>query len=165
MSDESLARAAAAADRLEDRFTWEQANRLGLLRVHAIVGILGGIQILLYGGPSNLEESLGVWTRPALGVLAVVGGTILALGLARRPRDIGLEAVGLSLVGLWDLAMTLGLAWTRIEQGEYAPIPLTQALDPTYVRPYPVTVYAGLFALICIHLWTLRRMHLGSRNV
>ena len=153
-----LDRLETAASRLADRNIWENSNRIGLLRVHAAVSILGGAQILLYGGPANIEGSVGVWTRAALGFLAIIGGIVLSYGLAQRPRHIRLEAVGLSVIGLWDFTMACGMAYSRIAQGTYSPVPLTHLLPAEYVRPYPVTVYLGLFALICIHLWTLRRM-------
>lgn len=155
MSD-PLDRLETAAEKIARRGEWETANRIGLLRIHAGMASVGGLQILAYGGPSNIEDSVGVWTRAALGFLALTGGLILATGLARRPRSIPLEAVGLALIGVWDLAMTLGLAWSRFRQGQFSPAWLTEALDPSYVRPYPITIYAGLFAMICVHLWTLR---------
>lgn len=151
-----LDRLEQAAEKVARRSEWESSNRIGLLRIHAFMGAVGGLQILAYGGPSNIENSVGVWTRAALGFLAVTGGLILALGLARRPRSIPLEAVGLALIGVWDFCMTAGLAWARFQQGQFAPSWLTEALDPSYIRPYPVTIYAGLFAMICVHLWTLR---------
>lgn len=153
---DAFTRLEEAAEKVARRGEWETKNRIGLLRIHGLMGALGGTQILLYGGPSNIEDSVGVWTRVALGLLALTGGLTLLAGLLRNPRSIALEALGLGLVGLWDLCMTLGLAWSRIRQGQFAPSWLLDALDPAYVRPYPVTIYAGLFAMICVHLWTLR---------
>lgn len=140
------------------RSEWEQDNRRGLLWVHSIMGMTGGLQILLFGGPGNVERAAGVWTRPALGVLALIGGILLAVGLARRPRRIALEAAGLLVVGLWDSCMALGQLGARLAQGEFDVRPILQPQPLGYVVSYPISVYGGLLALICIHLWTLGRL-------
>lgn len=160
MTDDPLDRLERAAENVARRAEWETANRVGLLYVHAGVGILAGTQMLAFGSAANIEDLAGVWTRAALGVLGLVGGLTLWLGMSRQPRSIPTEAVGLVLLGIWDLAMTLGLAWARISAGDFTPRGLFEPLPPpgTYALPYPVAVYGGLFALICVHLWTLRRM-------
>lgn len=156
--DDPLDRLETAAERIANRAEYEQANRRGLLWVHALVGMFAGLQMALWGSASTIENTLGIWVRPCLASLGFVGGWLLAFGLSRRPRSIPLEFVGLLLVGLWDLAMTLGLMWARLQQADYSFRPLNEPLPIGYVVAYPVTVYAGLLALITIHLWTLRRI-------
>lgn len=157
-------------DRLQDaaevvvlRAQWEQANRVGLLWIHAILGLTAGTQMILFGSAANIEEVVGLWSRTALGFLGISGGILLALGLLRVPRSITLEAIGLALLGLWDLFMALGMTWARLAAGDFHTRALNVPLPPpgTYVLPYPISVYAGLFALIVVHLWTLRRLKRG----
>lgn len=169
MTDDHTDEQYAALGRLERitlaiarRSEWEQNNRRGLLWVHALMGLTGGLQILLFGGPGNVERAAGVWTRPVLGIIAFIGGALLALGLARRPRHIKLEVVGLVAVGIWDLCMTIGQIGARLDGGDFGPRPLLELQPLGYVVPYDISVYGGLLALICIHLYTLR--HLSERR-
>lgn len=150
-----------ATNRLARRVLWEQGNRIGLLRVHAVVAMLAGFQMLAFGGPYQLEELFGPITRMILGPVGVLGGVLLELGLRSRPRSITLEALGLMTIGLWDLSMTLGLAYARLHTTSFGlGLPWLPEKPPStgYVVPYPIAVYAGLFLLIVIHLWTLRKL-------
>ncbi|MCW3041180.1 MAG: hypothetical protein JWM31_3085, partial [Solirubrobacterales bacterium] len=141
-----------------NQVTYEQQNRRGLLWVHACIGVIAGAQMLVYGSATTIEATLGIWSRGLMGALGIVGGLFLAIGLSRRPRSIPFEVAGLVLVGVWDLLMTAGLALARWRQHDWRPIPLREALPQGYASAYPVTVYAGLLALIVIHLLTLRRL-------
>lgn len=146
------------AERIVSRQTYEQQNRWGLLWVHALMGLTAGVQMSLWGSASNIEGNLGTWVRPVLAGIGFFGGLSLAVGLSTRPRSIPFEVVGLVLVGLWDLCMALGLFVARVRQDNFGRIPLGQPLEPGYVAAYPISVYGGLFALVLIHLWTLRRL-------
>lgn len=153
---EELARATLA---LGIRSRWELANRRGLLWAHALWGIWVGVQIVLYGGPGNIERTFGVWTRPFLGLLAITGGVLLASGLAARPRrNIPREIWGLIVVGLWDAAMFGGIVASRVGQGAYSPRALLDPQPVGYVVAYPTGVYGLLATLIIIHLLTLVRL-------
>lgn len=158
MPDDPLDRLERAAERIVGRGAYEQANRRGLLWVHACMGLFAGPQMLLWGSATVIETSVGPWSRYAMGVVGLVGGVLLAVGLSRRVRVVSLEAVGLALVGVWDLAMVVGLLVARIQQNDYRLIGFLAPLHDGYVVAYPITVYAGLLALICVHLWTLRRL-------
>ena len=100
--------------------------------------------------------------------LGIFGGLVLASGIRRRKRHrcywIEFEAGGLALLGAWDFAMMLGMFAARLRAGDFAPRALFEPLPPpgTYVLPYPIAVYGGLFALVCVHLWTLRRFKKGE---
>lgn len=148
----------AVADRLEGRVRYEQENRRGLLWVHGLIGILAGPQMLLWGTAPTIEQSIGTWTRVGMSALGTAGGLLLIVGLSCRPRSIFLEAAGLALVALWDLVIAAGLIYARVKQNDYRFIPLDAPLPPGYASAYPITIYAGLFALIVVHLWTLRRL-------
>lgn len=147
-----------AAERIIGRAEYEQANRRGLLWIHALIGILAGAQMALWGTATTLELAAGPDSRYVMAGVGILGGSLLAAGLSMRPRSITLEVAGLTLVGLWDLLMTAGLAFARIQQNDYRPLDLGAPLMPGYVVAYPITVYAGLAALIAVHLWTLRRL-------
>lgn len=156
--DDPFRRIETAAEALARRVVWEQGNRIGLLRVHGVVGVLAGVQMLAFGGPSQLEAF--PWARLWLGLTGLCGGTLVMYGLHRRPRSIPTEAAGLAVLGLWDLTMTVGLAWARLHTTSWGwswPWEKPPPAASGYVPAYPVTVYAGLFALICIHLLTLQR--------
>ena len=160
LPEDPFDRVEVASQNLARRVIWEQGNRIGLLRVHATVGILAGGQMLAFGSAATLEALTGVWVRMFLGTLGMVGGAVLFWGLHRSPRSITLEALGLLLLGIWDLVMTTGLALARYHSTSFGlkfpwvPLPPPEV---GFVVPYPVAVYGGMLALICIHLLTLRR--------
>ena len=158
---DALDRIEAAAESLGRRAQWEQGNRVGLLRVHAFIGLVCGPQMLLYGTAANIEAAVGVWARTALGLLGCIGGIVLMWGIVQRPRGIYAEAVGLALLGLWDVLMLVGFLAARIHGGNFTPRPLGDPVPVGYVLPYPIGIYGGMFALIVVHLWTLRRMKKG----
>lgn len=153
------------------RSQYETDNRRGLLWIHALMGLLAGTQMMLWGTAPNIEGSFGVGARLVMGPGGIVGGALLAAGLLRRPRSIPLEIAGLVVVGLWDLAMTLGISTARLQQvlghgalSGWAPLPLLEPQPPGYITAYAITVYAGLFALICVHLWTLHKLSRPGRR-
>jgi hypothetical protein len=153
-----LDRLQETAERVIDRTNYEQGNRRSLLWVHAIVGMFAGLQMLLWGSAYTIETAIGVWVRLVLAALGMSGGLVLAIGLSRRPRSVILEAVGLVAIGLWDLIIAAGLMIARVKQHNFDLIPPTHPLELGYIVAYPTTVYLGLFALILIHLSTLRRI-------
>lgn len=146
-----------AAEKLARRVTWEQGNRIGLLSVHAIAGILGGAQQIMYGSAPNIETAFGTWVRIIFGTLALIGGCILFSGLNAHPRSIKREAAGLSLLAAWDALMTLGLLWARIDSHDFSLLGFNEKIPLGYVVTYPLAVYGGLFALIMVHLSTLHK--------
>ena len=148
----------AAAERVEHRVTWETANRRGLLWTHACVGLTAGPFMLAFGSSTTIEAAIGVWTRTVLGLLSFVGGLLLASGLLVRPRSVKLEAAGLAVLALWDLCMVAGFILARAKQADFTLRGLDEALPAGCVVAYPVPVYAGIFALLVIHLWTLRKL-------
>jgi hypothetical protein len=148
-----LARLEAGVARLTPvvhRTVWENSNRLGLLWVHAATGVVAGTLILTTGTAMSLTLVLP-HARPLTGVPAIAGGLILAAGLLARPRRVLVEVAGLVLLGAWDLVMAVGFV-------------LSAANPAIPARWYPIAVYAGFFALISVHLWTLRSIWRGNRG-
>lgn len=159
-------------DRLEkhtshmaEQITYEQQNRRGLLWIHAICGLTAGLQMLLWGSPPSLELAAGLWVRGVMAGLGLVGGALLAWGLSRRPRSVPFEAAGLTVVGLWDFLMFVGLGFARFQQHDFRIIPLNEPLPPGYVVAYATTIYLALFALISVHLYTLRKIRKAGRSM
>jgi hypothetical protein len=124
--DDPLDRLETHASQMATQITYEQQNRRGLLWVHSIIGITAGVQMLLWGSATTIETALGIWSRALMAGLGFTGGLLLAIGLSRRPRSIPLETAGLVLVGIWDLLMTIGLAFARIKQHDFHVIPLSE---------------------------------------
>lgn len=157
MSD-PLDRLEGAVDRIAGRAEYEQDNRRGLLWVHGLMGLLAGAQMGLWGTAGSLENSVGPEVRYVMAAVGVTGGSLLCAGLLKRPRSIPLEVAGLAMVGIWDALMVIGLAVPRFRQNDFRVIDFMRPLADGYVVAYPITIYAGLAALIGIHLWTLRRL-------
>lgn len=156
--NDPLERLDRAAENVITRARWETQNRRGLLWGHALLGVWAGTLILLFGGPRNIEDLVGMWSRGALGLVGIVGGIILAIGLLQRPRAIRYEALGLAVLGVWDLSFAFGIAVARALQHNFTPRDLLEPQPVGYVVAYPVAVYGVLAYLIGVHLWTLRRL-------
>lgn len=154
-----------AAETVAQRAMWETMNRVALLWCHAVIAFVTGTQMLAFGSAANIEALVGIWSRTALGVLGILGGITLAVGIWSG-RRIWLEALGLVLIGCWDFLMAAGFVAARIQAGDFHLRGLAEPLPApgTYSLPYPITVYAGLFALVCIHLLTLRRLAVIRRG-
>lgn len=125
---------------------WENTNRIGLLWVHSAIGVLAGAMILAAGTAVSLEQIFGPAAVPITGLLPLGGGILLAVGLRSHPRSVPLEVLGLFMLLAWDIVLTLGFLAAYFADTVSA------------TRPYPVSVYGGLAALICVHLWTLRKV-------
>lgn len=158
-----LDRLEATAQRLSDRATYENNNRISLLWIHGLAGFLASVQMLVYGSASTVETALGPWMRIVLATLGLLGGAFLITGVARKPRSLGLEAVGLCLLFTFDMVILLGIAYARIKQGQWHPIGLGEPIPDGYVVAYPITIYGGLAALIVVHLLTLKRAWKANR--
>ncbi len=132
---------------------WESANRLSLLWVHALVGVAAGFFMMTNGTATSFEVWLGQGeARIATGVTAMAGGVVLGFGLMHRPRNIQAESLGLSILLVWDLAMSAGFLVNLINPPHGAPAP----------KAYPVAIYGGYFLLLLVHILTLaifRRKH------
>lgn len=134
---------------------WERANRLGLLVVHALIGVCAG-GLILFTGAARVVDPIPA-ARPGLGTLALAGGLALLAGLLRRPRSIPLEIAGLSLLALWDLVMTASFVYGASAGTVEASWPWEP--DGSSSTLYPIALYLGLFAMMCVHLVTLRHVN------
>ncbi|MDO9454712.1 hypothetical protein [Nocardioides sp.] len=150
------ARAARPVLGLRGRQEWERANRRGLLTVHGLVGTLAGLLILVNGTARAFDDHGASW-RPVTGLLAVVGGTLLLVGLNRH-RAVRLEVAGLLVLAAWDLAMVAGFVAGAASTGVGVSRPWQTVTDVDSTPLYPVVLYVGLFVMICVHLLTLREI-------
>ncbi|MBT56583.1 MAG: hypothetical protein CMF72_24685 [Mameliella sp.] len=146
--DDALQRHVEAVEAVTAQATWENTNRIGLLWVHAGIGIVGGVLILARGGSTALNELNAAW-GPITGWVALMGGLMLADGLSHDPRSVPREATGLFAMLAWDLIMGVGFIIAAAENG---------------TQPYPVAIYGGLALLILVHLFTLRKVRKAKRR-
>lgn len=145
------------------QFLWAQQNRHGLLRIHAWSGITVGASMLFFGTAASFEESLGLWVRWALGLGGILGGALVAWGVSQTPRHIKVEGAGMTILALWDLAiMASFIAIFRLNPPQL--VWPWEPLDPGATRVYPVFVYGTLFALLALHVWTLKALLTMNRS-
>lgn len=145
------------------QFLWAQQNRHGLLRIHAWSGILVGATMLFFGTAASFEDSLGLWVRWALGFGGLIGGGLVAWGVSRTPRHIKVEGIGMTILALWDLAIMASFVaiFTKAPPQFVWP---WEPLDSSATRVYPVFVYGTLFALLALHVWTLKTLLTMNRT-
>lgn len=161
--EDALDRLVDAAERIVTRQGWEQANRLGLLAVHGLIGLIAGTLILINGSAMSFDL-IGLWVRSLTGGIALVGGAVLLAGLVRTPRSVRLEVTGLVLLGIWDLMMAVAFLTATIAVGELNfTWPWIRVPDDIRTRLYPIALYVGMLALISVHLWTLRNIHKDNK--
>lgn len=129
-------RAEKALVSLDKRTHYDERNRLALLCVHGVMGLVVGWLIAAYGAPEAWVNRFGHGTELWLAAPAFWGGLTLLAALFLFDRHLILEAVGMALILVWDLFM----AWILFDLG---------------LNPYAVAVYLGLGALMCIHVYTL----------
>lgn len=138
-----------AADRLERRQRYAEDNRLALLTIHGLMGVVIGFLLVIDGTAQSLQR-LFHDSEVALAPLTFgpsLGGCVLLLGLMLR-RNLALEAIGMSMMLMWDITMAVCfgvIAFLASRDGD----PLTSASS------YPVGVYLGIAALMATHLVTL----------
>lgn len=137
MMHDPFDRAEEALVSLEQRTLYDEKNRLELLGVHGVKGLLLGPLLYNFGGPDAWNIMFGAQSIIFLAAPAFFGGLLLLLGLAWN-RNILLEAIGMILLLVWDLLM-LTVLW---EAGQV---------------PYVVVIYGAFAALMCIHIKTLAR--------
>ncbi|WP_309647082.1 hypothetical protein [Nocardioides sp.] len=146
---------------------WEQTNRLGLLLVHALIGLIAGL-LILFNGTAATFDQYGDGMRLLTGGLAFVGGAVLAAGLALRSTSIVTEMVGLGILALWALTMAGGFVLASLSAGALIiDWPWHAFSDMPTERLYPIALYIGLFLMTSLHLWTaskLRALGLAARH-
>lgn len=159
--DDPFTRLENAAEVIVKQTSWEQQNRLGLLAIHGVIGVLAGMLMMINGTATSFEV-FGLWIRPALSGLSIFGGAVLLAGLISKPRNVRLEISGLALMGIWDLAMAVAFIVARTVNHVTYKFTFPWVALPDSSRLYPVVIYLGMFALICVHLWTLRKLRRGD---
>lgn len=141
----------------QEQFIWAQQNRHGLLRIHGWSGITIGVAMLFFGTASSFEDSMGLWVRWALGAGGIVGGALVTWGVSQTPRHIRTEGAGITILALWDLAISASFVAIFAKTPPDLVWPW-EALPTTTPRVYPVFVYATLLALLALHAWTLKTL-------
>lgn len=130
-------RAEEALVALEQRTQYDEKNRLELLAVHGLKGLLVGPLLYMFGGPDAWNSTFGPAAIVFLAAPAFFGGLLLLLGLAWK-RNIVLEAIGMMGMLVWDALMIYVMLASE-------------------AAPYVTVVYASMACLMSIHLRTLFR--------
>ena len=131
---------------LEKRTRYDESNRLALLAIHGLLGVVVGVLLLAYGPPDPWIEMVGEGKGGLLAAPALLGGFLLLGGLFVFNRNMFLEATGMTLILAWDFTMVL-------------------IIQKFGLNPYAVAVYAGLAALMLVHVITLIRYVLAKERV
>lgn len=128
-------------DNIERKQTYSDQNRAQLLTIHAVTGVLTGLLIIAEGAPRAFRElvSPSQFAAVELGAAPILGGLLLAVGVFAG-RVALLEAIGISLILVWDLGMVCLFAWSWIQIPDAA--------------LYPVSIYMQFFLLMAVHLGT-----------
>lgn len=146
---------------------WETTNRLGVLLLHALIGLIAGL-LILFNGTATSFDQWGDGVRLLTGGLAFVGGAVLAAGLALRSTSIVTEMVGLAILSLWALSMAGGFVLASLSAGEVViDWPWHAFTEMPTERLYPIALYVGLFLMTSLHLWTasrIRQLTLAARH-
>lgn len=148
----------------QQQFLWAQANRHGLLRIHGWSGLTVGATMLFFGTASSFEDSIGLWVRWALGGAGIIGGTLVLWGLSQTPRHIKVEGAGMTILAIWDLAIMASFIAIFAQSPPQLVWPW-EPLPSHSSRVYPVFVYGTLFALLALHVWTLKALLTMHRPV
>lgn len=129
-------RAERALMSLEQRTKYDERNRLTLLGIHGVMGVVVGWLMLAYGTPDAWTEAVGPDRDWMLASPALAGGTLLLAALYLLKRNLLLEAAGMVLILGWDLTMVY-------------------ILNRFGLNPYAVAVYVTMAALMLVHVGTL----------
>lgn len=129
-------RAEKALVSLEQRTKYDERNRLALLAIHGVMGVVVGWLMLAYGTPDAWIQAVGTGRDWLLAGPALLGGTLLLAALYLLKRNLILEAAGMALILAWDLVMVY-------------------ILQRFGLNPYAVAVYVTMAALMCVHVGTL----------
>lgn len=129
-------RAERALMSLEQRTKYDERNRLALLAIHGVMGVVVGWLMLRYGTPDAWIQAAGEGRDWMLATPALLGGSLLLAALYLLKRNLLLEAVGMLLILAWDLVMVV-------------------ILQRFGLNPYAVAVYVTMAALMCVHVGTL----------
>ena len=136
MTSNPFHRAESALLSLELRTRYDERNRLALLSIHGVMGVVVGWLMLRYGTPDAWAQAVGEGRDWILATPALLGGTLLLAALYLLGRNLLIEAVGMSLILAWDVTMVV-------------------ILYRFGLNPYAVAVYVTMAALMCIHIGTL----------
>lgn len=128
-------RAEEALVSLELRTQYDQQNRLELLTVHGVKGMLLGPLLYFFGGPDAWDLIFGKDATIFLAAPAFFGGMLLLLGLYWH-RNVILEAAGMFGLIVWDSLMIYCMARAAL-------------------NPYVIVIYLAFAALMIVHIKTL----------
>lgn len=141
-----------ALRRLSRRARYDQANRLGLLVVHCLIGWAA---TLTFGTKVPITWTAVVGDNGVAAIIATavpgIGATLLLLGLLSN-RNLPLEATGLAMLLAWDLV------------GLFAVYKFLTSPVTTAPLQYQFALYGGLAALLTVHLVTIVAFKVESRR-
>lgn len=144
MKPDPFHRAEKALLSLEQRSRYDESNRIALLVIHGVMGVVVGFLMMAYGAPDAWRQVVGPDRDWMLALPAAIGGFLLLGGLLVFNRNMLLESIGMTLILIWDCVMVF-------------------ILQKFGLNPYAVAVYASMAALMGVHVFTLIR-YLATRE-
>lgn len=138
----------------------EHRTRVTLLLLHGYKGIIAGALMLAFGSLPAAEQYIGLWVRPTLGFLGFFSGLILVGALTLRENSrvrLTGEIIGLTLMGVWDLCMAVGIMTSaRLWGGDWQVYGFGEQIPYDQPRPYAPIIYLSLAAMVWfVHLRTV----------
>lgn len=148
---EQIARRLAARQRYSDK------NRIALLAVHGVMGLVVAFLIAADKPAPSLLLLIGGPLLHLVNLLPAIGGGLLVGGLLLH-RNLYLEAAGMTILLAWDGFMGVAFGVVAHRYGsDHNPL--------TIAASYPIGVYLGLGGLMVVHLVTLAQMLRDGRRV
>lgn len=144
------------ANRIAARQQYADRNRIALLGIHGVMGLVIAFLIAIDSPARTLMELVGEPALNLVNLLPAIGGGVLVAGLLLH-RNLYLEAAGMAVLFAWDTFM--GTAFGIVAH-RFA----TDSDPATVAYSYPVGVYLGLGALMLVHLVTLIEMLRDTRG-
>lgn len=161
----------SVAHALRDYIAQVHRDRVDRLRLHAGMAVGVGAMILIFGGNRAMEETVGVWTRGALGWGALASGLMLAWAVRDYRDDEQRREVqrwAFHFLSTWHVFMAgsivLSVALFVASDQPWVFTPWWEASpQPPQPVPFPFVIYLSIALGLNIHSRASRRRPMETR--